>query len=600
MGEDRRGPLQRRLAAILIADVVGYSRLVEADENGTLAALRNLMTSSLRPVIAAHAGRVVKLMGDGLVAEFTSVVEAVSCAIAMQNSVASQQHLVDPKSKIVFRVGINLGDVVVDGDDILGDGVNVAARLEQLCPPGDVLISGAAYEHLAGKIDATIEYAGEQRLKNITRPIKAYHLPLSGSKFAVSNLSRSTGPTIAVLPFENMGGDPEQTYFSDGITEDIIIELARFTELMVIARTSSFALGGRTGDLREIGHILGADYVVEGSIRRAGHRIRIAVQLVETKGGTHRWAERYDASIENIFSTQEEIARSIVAMVAQRVIDDNELTSRRRRPEDMRAYDLFLQGNRLSDDFRPGAQERAEALFESAAKADPTFARAHTGLAYIYLNRASEGGLGIPRERDDNRIKALRSAETAFALDPSDPRVQCTLGYICLTWRDFKRAEHHLDLAKSMNPNDATILILWAGMQGALGRPVKGLAGAEVAYRLNPLHPSWYNYYKSRLLFLAERYGEAATLLEQRTFDTPEREPRDMAWRAASYGHLGRIDDAEKCGKIFLDAIRTRWCGASTAGPADYVNWLVDVSYLNNEHDVLRLREGLRLAGLPG
>ncbi|MBX4940698.1 adenylate/guanylate cyclase domain-containing protein [Rhizobium binae] len=591
--------MQRRLAAILIADVVGYSRLVEADENATLAALGSLMSSSLCPVIAAHAGRVVKLMGDGLVAEFGSVVEAVSCAIAFQNSVASQQQFVDPTRKIIFRIGINLGDVVVDGDDILGDGVNVAARLEQLCPPGDVLISGAAYEHLAGKIDATIEYAGEQRLKNIARPIKAYHLPLSGSKFAVSNVSKFAGPTIAVLPFENMSGDPEQTYFSDGITEDIIIELARFTELMVIARTSSFALGGRSADLREIGHILGADYVVEGSVRRAGNRIRITVQLVETKGGTHRWAERYDAEIEDIFATQEEIARSIVATVAQRVIDDNEITSRRRRPEDVRAYDLFLQGNRLSDDFRPGAQERAEALFERAAKADPTFARAHTGLAYIYLNRASEGGLGIPREHDDNRIKALRSAETAFALDPSDPRVQCTLGYICLTWRDFKRAEHHLDLAKSMNPNDATILILWAWMQGALGRPVKGLAGAEVAYRLNPLHPRWYNYYKSRLLFLAERYGEAATLLEQRTFDTPDKEPRDMGWRAASYGHLGRIDDAERCGNIFIDAIRKRWCGASTAGSADYVNWLVDVSYLSSEQDVLRLREGLRRAGLP-
>lgn len=539
-------------------------------------------------------------MGDGLVAEFTSVVEAVSCAVAMQNSVASQQRLVDATSKIVFRVGINLGDVVVDGDDILGDGVNVAARLEQMCPPGDVLISGAAYEHLQGKIDATIEYVGEQRLKNIARSIKAYHLPLSGAKFAVASAPKSTGPAIAVLPFENMGGDPEQAYFSDGMTEDIIIELARFTELMVIARTSSFALGGRTGDLREIGRILGADYVVEGSVRRSGNRIRITVQLVETKGGTHRWAERYDASMEDIFSTQEEIARSIVAMVAQRVIDDNEITSRRRRLEDMRAYDLFLQGNRLSDDFRPGAQERAEALFESAAKADPTFARAHTGLAYIYLNRASDGGLGIPRERDDNRIKALRSAEAAFALDPSDPRVQCTLGYICLTWRDFKRAEHHLDLAKAMNPNDATILILWAWMQGSLGQPLKGLAGAEVAYRLNPLHPRWYNYYKSRLLFLVERYSEAAALLEQRTFDTPEIEPRDMAWRAAAYGHLGRIDDAKKCGQIFLDAVATRWCGASMAGPADYVNWLVDVSYLSDEHDVMRLREGLRLAGLPG
>ncbi|WP_348649104.1 MULTISPECIES: adenylate/guanylate cyclase domain-containing protein [Rhizobium] len=591
--------MQRRLAAILVADVVGYSRLVEADESKTLATLISLQASVFRPLIADHAGRLVKLMGDGLIAEFASVVQAVSCAIAIQNALAGQPGAAGSADRIVLRIGLNLGDVVVDGDDLLGDGVNVAARLEQLCPPGDVLISGTAYEHLAGKIDATFEYAGEQHLKNIARPIKAYHVPLNGSAHVLPRVPDMAGPAIAVLPFDNMGADPEQAYFSDGITEDIITELSRFTELMVIARNSSFALRGRAIDLREVGRILGAGYVVEGSVRRAGNRVRITVQLVETAGGTHLWAERYDRSIEDIFTTQEEIAQTIVAMVAQRVIDNNELTSRRRRPEDMRAYDLFLQGNRLSDDFKPGAQERAEALFERAARTDPTFARAHTGLAYIYLNRASDGGIGIPRERDENRIKALRSAERAFALDPSDPRVQCTLGYICLTWRDFKRAEHHLHLARSMNPNDATILILWAWTQGALGRPEQGLIGAEIAYRLNPLYPGWYNYYKSRLLFQVERYQEAAILLEQRTFDTPEREPRDMAWRAAAYAHLGRIDDAMKCGKVFLEAVGRRWCGDPEAGPADYVNWLVDVSYLREERDVERLRAGLKLAGLP-
>lgn len=591
--------MQRRLAAIIVADVVGYSRLVEKDEGRTLSTLSRLQATVLQPLITRHDGRVVKLMGDGLIAEFASIVEAVSCAITIQNAVAAQNNPSDTSSNIVFRIGINLGDVVVEGEDLLGDGVNVAARLEQLCPPGDILISGSAYDHLAGKIDATIEYAGEQQLKNLSRPIRTYHLPRSGSAFFSPKVSTLTGPAIAVLPFENMSGDPEQVYFSDGITEDIITELARFTELMVIARTSSFALRGRAVDLREIGRLLGAGYAVEGSVRRAGNRVRITVQLVETIGGTHLWADRYDRSIEDIFATQEEIAQNIVAMVAQRVIDNNELTSRRRRPEDVRAYDLFLQGNRLSDDFRPGAQERAEALFERAARTDPSFARAHTGLAYIYLNRASDNGIGVPRERDENRIRALRSAETAFSLDPSDPRVQCTLGYICLTWRDFKRAEHHLNLAKSMNSNDATILILWAWMQGALGRAERGLAGAEIAYRMNPLYPSWYNYYKSRLLFLSARYSEAALLLEQRTFDTPDREPRDMAWRAASYAHLDRFEDAERCAEVFLNAVSARWCGDKAAGPADYVNWLVDVSYLSEDRDVLRLRVGLRRAGLP-
>lgn len=248
--------MQRRLAAILVADVVGYSRLVEKDEGRALSALSTLQTALLQPQIAAHTGRIVKLMGDGLIAEFASVVEAVSCAVQMQNAIARQHDRSDTASNIVFRIGINVGDVVVDGDDLLGDGVNVAARLEQICPPGDILMSGTAYDHLAGKINTKINYAGEQHLKNISRPIKAYHVPLSGSTFVSLAASTAIGPAIAVLPFENMSDDPEQVYFSDGITADIITELARFTELMVIARTSSFALRGRTTDLRGSGALL--------------------------------------------------------------------------------------------------------------------------------------------------------------------------------------------------------------------------------------------------------------------------------------------------------------------------------------------------------
>ncbi|PDS98088.1 adenylate/guanylate cyclase domain-containing protein [Rhizobium sp. S9] len=310
--------MQRRLAAILIADVVGYSRLVEKDEGKTLTALGELQATTFQPLIIAHSGRLVKLTGDGFIAEFSSVVEAVSCAIAMQNTAAEHRRSSDPDSSIVYRMGINLRDVVVEGDDLLGDAVNIAARLEQLCPPGDVLMSGSAYEHLAGKIDATVEYVGEQHLKNISRPIKAYHLPLSGSQFISHKRSSLNGPAIAVLPFENISGDPGQAYFSDGMTEDIITELARFSELMVIARSSSFALRGRTADPREIGRRLGAGYIVEGSVRRAGDRVRIAVQLVETEDGTHLWADRHDRLLEDIFVVQEEIARSIVAMVAQR------------------------------------------------------------------------------------------------------------------------------------------------------------------------------------------------------------------------------------------------------------------------------------------
>ncbi len=590
--------MDRKLAAILVADVVGYSRLIERDEAGTIGSYRALQTQTAQPLVDKNGGRIVKTLGDGFIAEFLSVVHAVNCAVDIQNAFAREQANAVDIDKIVLRIGINLGDVFTEGGDLLGDGVNIAARLEPLCPPGDVLMSGSAYEQIAGKVNAAIAYVGEPHLKNISRPIKAYHLSLTGAKFSPQGQRLANESAIAVLPFVNMSEDPEQVYFGDGIAEDIIIELARFTELAVTAKASSFALRSHAADLREIRERLGAGYIVEGSVRRAGARVRISVQLVETENGTHLWAERYDRVLEDIFAVQEDIAQSVVARVAQRVIDNNEVMARRRRPEDARAYDLFLQANRFSDNFEPGGQDKAAALFEQAAQVDPSFARAYTGLAYIYLGRASESGIGVPREQDENRIRALQLAETAFSLDPGDPRVQCTLGYISMTWRDFKRAEHHLDLAKAMNPNDATILILWSAMQGAVGRPERGLEGADIACRLNPLHPSWYNYYKARLLFLAGRYEEAALLLEQRTFSTPDREPRDLAWRAASYAMLDRLADANAFGEAFVRAISGRWKGDPAAGSAAYVNWLIDVSYLQGKEDMTRLRAALKKAGI--
>lgn len=591
---------QRRLAAILVADVVGYSRLLEADEAGTLATIKVLRQTVLEPLLLAHHGRLIKLMGDGLIAEFGSIVEAVACAAAVQEQVAGRQEKVPSERRIILRIGINLGDVVVEGDDLLGDGIVVAARLEQLCPPGGVLISGTTHDQLYGKLDVRFEYAGELRLRNIARPVRAYRMVLDGapsSAFAAFPLMDK--PAVAVMPFENMSGDPEQIYFSDGITEDVITELSRFRELIVIARNSSFALRGKSADVREIGRSLNAAYVVEGSVRRAGSRVRITAQLVDASSGAHLWAERYDRGIEDVFDIQDEIAQSIVARVAQRIIEDSEVAARRRPPEDIRAYDLFLQGYRLSDTFTPEAQARVQALFEQALQIDPTFARACTGLAYTYMNRATDAGVGIPRGRDENRITALRLAEKALSLDPNDPRVHATLGYICLTWRDFDRAEHHMDLARAMNPNDPMIQITWAWVQACLGKPERAMSAAEIAFRLNPHHPNWYNYFLSRILFQLGRYSEVTTLLERCTIDAPARHPRDMAWRAAACGHLGRIEEAQRCADIFVQSVGNYWRGDPAAGPREYVDWVVDVAYLRRDEDAHRLREGLRLAGLP-
>jgi adenylate cyclase len=269
---------ERRLAAILAADIVGYSRLIEADEAGALAAIKELRRAVIDPVLAERHGRIVKLMGDGAIVEFGSVVDAVACAVAIQKNVAERQSGIPPEGRIVFRIGVNLGDVVVEGEDLLGDGVNVAARLEQICEPGGVLVSGTAYDHLQGKLDCGFEDRGERRLKNIARPVRVYRVTATDKAMVSAPASApplSAKPVVAVLPLENMSGDPEQVYFSDGISEAVITELARFRELMVIARNSSFAFRGKAVDVREVGRALGAGYVVEGSVRRAGERVRI-------------------------------------------------------------------------------------------------------------------------------------------------------------------------------------------------------------------------------------------------------------------------------------------------------------------------------------
>jgi tetratricopeptide (TPR) repeat protein len=339
--------------------------------------------------------------------------------------------------------------------------------------------------------------------------------------------------------------------------------------------------------------------VVEGSVRRAGDRVRITAHLIDGATGTHLWVERYDRALEDVFAVQEEIAQSITATVAQRIIQDSEVAARRRQPEDIRAYDLFHQGNRLSDVFTPEAQARAQALFEQVLRIDPGFARAHTGLAWIHLNRAIDDGVGVPREQDANRIESLRQAEEALAKDPNDPRVHSTLGYMCLTWRQFDRAERHMDLARALNPNDPLIQILWAWVQACVGRPERALPAAEIAQRLSPCHPSWYNYYISHILFQLGRDKEAAELFEERTMDAPARHPRDMAWRAAAYAHLGRLQEARQCAETFVQSVRSYWRGDPGAGPREYVDWLVDVAYLRRDRDAERLREGLRRAGLP-
>jgi adenylate cyclase len=598
--------MERRLAALFAADVEGYSRLMAEDEVGTMDTLTS-HRAILDGLIAEHRGRIANTAGDSVLAEFPSAVDAVTCALRAQAALRSANEGLPDRQRLQFRIGVHVGDVMVKGGDLFGDGVNIAARLQALAEAGGVCVSGAAQEYVRKNLAVTFQDLGPQIVKNIEEPIRAFTVTstigglVRTSPARTREPLRADRPSVAVLPFTNMGGDPEQLYFSDGITEDIITELARFRELLVIARNSTFAFRDKSVDVREAGRALNADYVVEGSVRRAGDRVRITAQLINAATGAHLWAERFDRPFEDVFAIQDEIARGVVATVAQRIKEEAEVVARRRPPQDMRAYDLFLQGYRLSDVFTEESYEQARALFEQARDRDPTFARAYTGLAYNYLGRAIDlgNGVGLPREKDPNRVEARRLAEQALIVDPTEPRVQLTAGHVFLIWREFDRAEHHFDLARLMNPNDATIQIFWAWAQACFGRAERGLAAAELAFRLNPRHPQWYGGFLSRILFLLGRYEETVNRLEFRMRDTPAQHRRDMAWLAAAYGLLGRSDLAKQCAAWLVEGLGQAWRGDPNAGPREYVDWMVDNLYLRRPEDEDLVREGLRRAGLP-
>ncbi len=344
--------MSRKLAAILAADMVGYSKAMAEDEAGTLARVKAHRSELFNPAVATHNGRVVKLMGDGTLVEFASVVDAVECALSIQTALA-----VDPNG-ISLRIGINLGDVLIDGDDVYGDGVNVAARLEPLSPEGGVCLSDMVYQNVQSRIDASFDDLGEQSLKNIDRPVRAWAWRPANATPGPAAASKPDRPSIAVLPFNNMSGDPEQEYFSDGITEDIITELSRFRDLFVIARNSSFSFKGRAVKVQEIGRDLGVGYLVEGSVRKSGNRVRVTVQLIEAASGNHVWAERYDRQLEDIFDLQDEITQAIVTQLPMRIQNARVDALRQKPSENLSAYDLFLQGRWLYDQ-TSGQDERA-------------------------------------------------------------------------------------------------------------------------------------------------------------------------------------------------------------------------------------------------
>ncbi len=377
-GED----IERRLAAIMSADVAGYSRLMGTDEAGTLSALKALRRDVFAPQVAAHKGRVVKLMGDGALVEFPSIVNAVDCAIAVQRALAEQT--------IQLRIGINLGDIIVEGSDIYGDGVNIAARLEGLAEPGGICVARNVYDQVKSKVEASFEDLGEKEVKNIPEPLRVYRVATERLSSAVTSpttkpLPLPDKPSVAVLPFTNMSGDSEQEYFSDGITEDIITELSRFHSLFVIARNSSFTYKGKAVDVTEVGSTLGVQYVVEGSVRKAGNRVRVTAQLVEAQSGRHVWARRYDRDLSDSFELQDEISKVIVGTIAGRVDAAEAQRVAWKPPGDMTAYDRFLRGLQEFNRQERVPLANARELFQDAIDLDSSYARAYAHLAFTHV-----------------------------------------------------------------------------------------------------------------------------------------------------------------------------------------------------------------------
>jgi len=533
--------MERRLAAIMAADVVGYSRLIRADEEGTLAALNTLRADLINPKIAEHHGRIVKLMGDGMLAEFSSVVDAVRAAVTTQSAIAERNADLPEDKRLEFRVGINLGDVVIDGDDIHGDGVNVASRLEGLAVPGGICVSGGVHEQVRDRIDFPFEDLGEREVKNIARPIRVWQwLPIALAAAARTTtdvpLPLPDKPSVAVLPFTNMSGDPDHGYFCDGMTEDLITELARMPSLFVISRHSSFVYKDQSHDVRRIGSALGVEYVVEGGIRRSGDRIRVTAQLINAGHGGHAWAERYDRSIGDIFAVQDDVVRNIVTALGQHLSPNCPQGTAITPPANLEAYEWLVRGRQ--NVFRAQARAAARSALAKALELDPFLADAHAWLAIFHY---SDWVFYHQNVSNETMMIAVEAARKAIDLAPESSLAHMSLGIVKLYGGEREPALRSLSKALELNSNDADVLVFLQEAYTFEGEPEKGIDSVKKAMRLNPHYPEWYLWHLGFALYAARRYEEAITAL-QMVLDIAE----PIRILAASLAMTGRPDEAHE------------------------------------------------------
>ena len=589
MAEERT---QRRLAAILAADVVGYSHLMELDEAGTLAALKSRRREVLEPLAATHQGRVFKVTGDGVLVEFASTVNALQCAVDLQQGMAKANEGQPDDRHIVLRIGVNLGDVMVEGGDLYGEGVNIAARLEASAEPGGILVSESARHHIGSRVKVGFEDIGPQSLKNIAQPVRAYRVTNMPTVAVGSPKPVSDKPSIAVLPFANMSGDPGQVYFSDGITEDIITELSRFRELLVIARNSSFQYRDKNVDVKRVGRELGVQFVIEGSIRRLGDHVRVSAQLIDATTGSHVWAERYDRDMHDIFALQDELAHAVAAAVGSRIEAAREERAIRLSPAGLTSYDLVLRGEALRLLYSRSENEAAKALYQKAIDIDPANARAH---AYYANTCFVEYEAHWVVDRDRSLRNALQFAKRAVTLDGADTAARWTLGSVYLYMRDYAEARVHIEKACRLNPNDNTARGIYGLFLCHVGEAEKAIEELELVRRRNPLDPLWVPWVMGIAYFTARRYEEAIATLIQ--IHEPINEVR--GWLSASYALAGHLDQAKAMLREFLAVAEHDMAVFPGQRLSDWVPYWHGAIEYQDQRDFDHLFDALRKAGMP-
>jgi TolB-like protein/class 3 adenylate cyclase/tetratricopeptide (TPR) repeat protein len=588
---------ERRLVAIFAADVEGYSRLMGADEVSTLRDLTE-RRAILDELIASHRGRIANTAGDSVLAEFGSAVDAVQCAVEAQAALAGANATLSPDRHINFRIGIHVGDVMVKGGDLFGDGVNIAARLQAIASAGGTCISSVAYDQVRKILPLAFTDFGAQQVKNIEEAVRAYAVTSKGAataetaSFAAAPGSNSAlplpdRPSIAVLPFQNMSGDPEQEYFADGIVEDIITALSRFKSLFVIARNSSFTFKGKAIDIKKVGQELGVRYVLEGSIRKAGGRVRITGQLIDAASGAHLWADKFDGSLEDVFDLQDRITMSVVAAIAPK-LDQAEIERSKRKPtEKLDAYDYYLRGLAVVEGATKDENEEALRLFYKAIEIDANFALAHAMVARCFTLRKANGWMAdVAKESAETANLARRAVE----LGRDDAAVLSRAGYALA--RVVFEPEEGADLierALALNPHLSSAWQFGGLLKAFRGEPETAIEHLAHAMRLSPLDPSLYSMQTATALahFVAGRYEESVLWAEKASREDPNFLPA-IRIIATSAGNSGQLERAQKAAKRMLEI-----------DPAFRVSSLTDHVPLRRPDDLARYAEGLRRAGLP-